>query len=129
VFIYHLEGSTRFARPAGLVLEQLALGSFTGVTSMLTLMELTVKPLQMGRPDIAEEYEILLANYPHLLIPDVNRQVVRQAAALRARHRLSPANAIQVGTAMAHSASAFVTNDRDLRRVNELQVLLLADFI
>ena len=58
VFIYHIEGTARLAEPAGVALDGLAGGPFAGVTSVLTLMEIAVKPLQVARPDVAEEYEI-----------------------------------------------------------------------
>lgn len=110
-------------------MKALADGVFAGITSVLTLMELSVKPLQIGRPDVANEYELLLTNYPHLHIRDIDREVVRHAAALRARYRLRPADALQVGTSLAFGAASFLTNDRDLRRVTDLQVVLLSEFL
>jgi predicted nucleic acid-binding protein len=129
VFIYHLDQRTRFAEPAGAALDELATGTFDGVTSVSTLMEIAVKPLQLGRPDVAEEYEILLANYPNLAIVAIERPTARRAAELRARHRLRPADALHVATSLEQRATAFLTNDPELRRVTEIEVLLLADFV
>lgn len=129
VFIYHIEGASRFAEPAGVALEELVSGAFGGVTSVLTLMEIAVKPLQVGRPDVAEEYEILLANYPNLAIAAIDRPTAHRAAELRARYRLRPADALQVAACLEQGATAFLTNDRELRRVTELQVLILEDFV
>ena len=39
-----------------------------------------------------------------------------------------PLDAIHLGTALAHGAEAFVTNDARLKRVAEIDVLVLADF-
>lgn len=128
VFIYHIEGTARLAEPAGVAMDKMAGGAFSGVTSVLTLMEIAVKPLQVGRPDVAEEYEILLANYPHLAVAAIDRPTARRAANLRARHRLRPADALQIATCLEQGATAFLTNDRELRRVTELQVLILEDF-
>jgi predicted nucleic acid-binding protein len=129
VFIYHIEGTARFAEPAGVVLDELAGGAFAGVTSVLTLMEIAVRPLQVGRPEVAEEYEVLLANYPNLAIAAIDRPTARRAAELRARHRLRPADALQLATCLERGATAFLTNDRELRRVSDLQVLILEDFV
>ena len=129
VFIYHIAGTARFAEPAGVALDELARGAFAGVTSVLTLMEVAVKPLQIGRPDVAEEYEVLLANYPNLAVVAIDRPTAHRAAELRARHRLRPADALQVAACLEQGATAFLTNDRELRRVTELQVLLLEDFV
>jgi predicted nucleic acid-binding protein len=129
IFIYHIEGTTHLAGLAGVALDGLAGGAFTGVTSVLTLMEIAVKPLQMGRPDVAEEYEVLLANYPNLVIAAIDRSTARRAAELRAEYRLSPADALQVAACLEQGATAFLSNDRELRRIADLQVWMLADFV
>jgi predicted nucleic acid-binding protein len=129
VFIYHVEGSTQFAGPAGESLEDLTRGAFEGVTSVLTLMEIAVKPLQLERPEVADEYEILLTTYPHLEVVDVDRTIARRAAELRARYRLRPADALQVATCLEGEATAFLTNDKSLRRIKEVQVLVLEDYL
>jgi predicted nucleic acid-binding protein len=129
IFIYHLEASPRYAGVAGRALSALADGTYTGITSPLTLMELMVKPLQLGRPEVADEYELLLAGFPNLMITDIDRPAARRASELRATYRLRPADAIQVGTSLRHGATAFLTNDRDLRRIKELQVIVLEDFV
>lgn len=129
VFIYHVEGANRHASCAAVVLSELARGAFRGVTSVLTLMELAVKPLQLGRPDVADEYEVLLANYPNLTIVPLDRPIARKAAELRAAYRLRPADALQVAACVQYGATAFVSNDRGLRRITEIQVLVLDEFV
>ena len=57
-----------------------------------------------------------------------DRVTARRAAKLRARHRLSLADAFQVASCLQLGATAFLTNDRRLRRVTELEVVLLDDF-
>jgi predicted nucleic acid-binding protein len=99
------------------------------VTSVLTLMEIAVTPLQLGRPDVAEEYEILLANYPNLVIAALDRPTVRRAAELRAEYRLRAADALQIAACLEQGATAFLSNDRELRRIADLQVWMLADFV
>ena len=128
VFIYHLDGATPLAGPAGEVLGELARGGFEGVTSVLTLMEIAVKPLRLDRADVADEYDVLLGRYPHLMVADIDRAVARRAAELRATYRLRPADALQAAACLQYGAMAFVTNDRDFRRVTGLRALLLADF-
>jgi predicted nucleic acid-binding protein len=48
---------------------------------------------------------------------------------LRARYHVRPADALQAATALVHGATAFVTNDRRLVRLEPvLDVILLEDF-
>ena len=78
---------------------------------------------------MAREYEVLLVHFPHLTLADVTRDVARRAAQLRAHYRLRPADALQVATALVHGATAFVTNNRRLRRLTPvLDIIILDDF-
>jgi predicted nucleic acid-binding protein len=64
-----------------------------------------------------------------LSIFGVDRETAWRAAELRAVHRLQPAAALQIATCLQHGANAFFTNDRILKRVTELRVLFLNDFL
>jgi predicted nucleic acid-binding protein len=129
IFIYHIEGTTPLAGLAGVALDAVAGGASAWELDVLTLMEIAVKPLHMGRPDVAEEYEVLLANYPNLVIAAIDRPTARRAAELRAEYRLRPADALQVAACLEQGATAFLSNDRELRRIADLQVWMLAEFV
>jgi len=129
IFIYHLENHPRYQPLTQELLAGIQAGRQTAVTSTVTVMELTVRPWQVGRPAVAREYEALLVHFPHLTLADVTRDVARRAAQLRARYRLRPADALQVATALVHGATAFVTNDRQLMRLTPvLDIIILDDF-
>jgi len=129
VFIYHLEAHPRYQPLTQELLTGVQAGLQAAVTSTVTVMELTVRPWQVGRSIVAREYEALLVHFPHLILADVTRGVARRAAQLRASYRLRPADALQVATALVRGATAFVTNDRRLSRLGPLlDVILLDDF-
>lgn len=111
VWIYHLEGHSRFGSAAGRVIEGVEEGRFRGIVSELTLLELTVRPLQLGRQDVADEYELLLSYFPNLELEPVGRDILIDAAALRARHGLRTPDAILVATGVRCAATAAITND------------------
>ncbi len=129
VFIYHIEGGTPFAPVAGEVFHTLDQRSISGVTSVLTLTELLVKPLQFGRRGLAARYETLVRATPGLAVVDVDAGIARRAATLRATYKLRTADAIQVAASLEYGATTFITNDTRLRRVRELEVIVLADHV
>ena len=129
VFIYHFEAHPRYQPLTRVLLGAVQAGRRVAVTSTVTVMELTVRPWQLERPGVAREYELLLVHFPHLVLADVTRAVARQAAQLRARYRIRPADALHVASALLHGATAFVTNDRKLARLAPvLDVIILDDF-
>ena len=130
IFIYHFEAHPRYLPLTTAVLTGVARGKQQAVTSVITLMELTVRPHQLKRPAVARHYEALLNHFPNLLLVDVDRAVARRAAALRARYRVRPADALQIATSLVHHATVFLTNDRRLARLSPLlDVILLDDYL
>jgi len=130
VFITHFEAQpTRLALTTA-VLTAVETGAVEAVTSVVTLMELTVRPWQQDEAALARQYEALLVNFPHLDMVEIDRTVARRAAQLRASHRLRPADALQAAAALGRGATALVTNDRDfLRLASLLDIIVLDDFV
>jgi predicted nucleic acid-binding protein len=129
IFIYYIEDVLPFSTVAKIVFDELERGTFAGVTSVVTLMEILVKPFELGQSNRVAGYEMLLSHYPHLTIAEITNNVARRAAQLRAMYRLRPPDALHLGTALENGATAFVTNDMGLRRVRELSIIMLSDFV
>jgi len=127
IFIYHFEAHPRYLPLTRDLLSGVETGQWNAITSTVTIMELTVHPWRLNRPDVARAYEALLIHFPHLLLADVTRDVARRAAQLRARHRIRPADALQVAAALIHGATAFVTNDRTLVRLSSVLAVIVLD--
>ena len=127
VWIYHFEAHPKLSPLAGQVIESLEAGKFRGIASELTLLELTVRPLQLGRQDVADDYEVLLGYFPNLELHPVSREVLLEAAGLRARYRLRTPDAIQIATGLHAGATLAVTNDDAWRSVPLIETVILSD--
>ncbi len=55
----------------------------------------------------------------------LDQKVAEKAAELRAKYNLTLTDAFQVGVALNQSCDAFLTNDVTLKRVTELDVIVL----
>lgn len=129
IFIYHFEGNPAYLPLTRELLSSIESGERKGVTSAITLMEIIVKPLALGQIDVARKYEALLANFPNLEIIDLDRDVIRLAARLRAEYRIRPPDALQAAACLQHGAQAFITNDDLLKRLQDkIVVLVLEDY-
>ncbi len=130
IFIYFLENNEQYGELARITINGIEKGKWEGVTSTITLMEITVRPWQLGREAAAREYEAVLVHFPNLSIVDVDRKVVRAAAQLRAKYNVPPPDALQVAASLSYGAKAFLTNDKRLAKLQELiDVIVLDDFV
>jgi len=130
IWIYHLEANSRYLPLTKEILEGIQKGNWQGVVSTLTLMELTVPAWRQDQGMVARQYEALLINFPNLRVIDVDRRVARNAAQLRARFGVRPVDALLVATCLSCGATAFITNDRSLKQLEQaLDVLILDDYI
>ena len=74
-------------------------------------------------------YGHILSEFPNLTLHDVDMRVIEKMSDLRAAYGLKTPDAIHVATALLHGAQAFVTNNAGLKRVNEIDVLVLEDYV
>jgi predicted nucleic acid-binding protein len=80
-------------------------------------------------PILVEQYQSILCNSPSIDILDLNIEIAKKAAGLRAKYGLKTPDSIQVATAVYSSADYFLTNDIRLRAVKEIEILILDELI
>lgn len=127
VFIYYLEDHPVYAPLVQPLFESLEKGSTKGITSVITLLEILVKPKRVGDREAVRDYLDFLTTYPHLTIVEVDLELVDMASDLRAKYAVRTPDALQVASALRAGATGFITNDPQLKRVTELEVLLLKE--
>lgn len=127
VFIYHYQQAAAYLPATRPVFRSIVTGATSGVTSVLTMTELTVQPIARGQQQLVNQYTAILLRLPNLTLVDITAPTAQRAARIRARHRLRTVDALQLAAALDAGATGFVTNDRALRSVDALEVLVLAD--
>ncbi len=103
-------------------------GSLTIVSSFVLVIEALVKPLQDGNTEIELQYRELFASNAVRLL-DAPYQVFEDAARIRAETGLKTPDALHAATALRANCSLFITNDTDFRRVEDLPIAVLDDFL
>ena len=86
-----------------------------------------MKPYRERDGRTASAFEQALTEGGGLLLIDMDRDQLRTAAQLRARHSLRTPDALQLAAALSAGCSAFVTNDRKIPTVSGLRVVQLPD--
>lgn len=129
LFIYALEAVEPWVEIARQLFDDIDKGVCSAVTSELSLAESLVKPFQLGRHDVAETYLRLFQTRQHLRIIPVTRDVIVEAAKLRAASRMKLPDAIHAATGVLQGCTTLLTNDDRFKDVPELQVLFLRDLL
>ena len=129
VFIYFLQHHPRYGAWCTSLFNRIEGGQNPAVTSTITLLELLVQPYRDQKEELAQKIFALTSTYPKLEWAPVTMNVADRAAELRARYRLSTPDAIQLATAIGHNAARFYGNDRGLRRVKEIECLIVDELI
>ncbi len=95
-----------------LLKELVATGRNPAVVSMVSVMELLVRPMRATPPG-HHTMLAFLRSFPNLECIPIELQVAQEAAHLRASLRFGTPDALIVGTGLAAQVRHLVTNDRD----------------
>lgn len=96
-------------------------------TSGVTLAEVLVMPIRTKRTNLYAQYTSFFFNAPFVKLFEVSNVVLLGAAALRAIYGLRTADAIQISSCIENGCEVFITNDKRLQKVTEIDVIVLAD--
>jgi predicted nucleic acid-binding protein len=129
VFIYFLEDHPRYGGWCATLFALIEQGQNPAVTSTVTLLELLVQPYRDQKEELAQKIFALTSTYPKIEWVPLTMNRADRAAELRARYRLSTPDAIQLATAINYKAVRFYGNDRGLRRVKEIECIILDDLV
>ncbi|MGB6369655.1 MAG: PIN domain-containing protein [Atribacterota bacterium] len=125
VFIYHFEENQIYSPLTFSIFESLEKGNFKGITSILTLLEILVKPKKENNSLLTERYKLLFETFPNLQVKTINENIADIASTLRASYNINTPDAIQIATSLEAKADIFITNDATLKKISEIKVLLL----
>jgi predicted nucleic acid-binding protein len=127
-FIYLWERHPHYYPLSETLFRHLKKPGVRGVTSIITLIEACVLPQRQGRLDLVQTYERALLHSRQVQTLPVDAELARRAVILRAEYSIRVPDALQIAAALEIGATAFVTNDRRLAKVQELHVLLFDDY-
>ncbi|MCA9100991.1 MAG: PIN domain-containing protein [Planctomycetales bacterium] len=123
--MFYIEVHADFGNRLAPFFDAVQAGSVRVVTSTITLLEVLVHPLRHGNEGLAHQYNDILLSSPHIKTVSLTPETAQLAAELRASSTLKTPDAIQLATARAHGAEAFLTNDRDFGDATPLTILRL----
>jgi predicted nucleic acid-binding protein len=127
--IYYIEEKQKYLPLLDKLFLANSKGRFLFKTSVITLLEVLVEPIRQKEFRLVEQYQNILCNSPTFEILDINIEISKKSAELRAGYGLRTPDALQMATAKYTSADYFITNDIRLKVVKEIEVLVLDELI
>jgi len=105
------------------------IGNKSAVLSVVVEAELLVYPLRHSGVELLDLIQALIT-HPSITIVDVDRQIARYAASVRANYNLTLMDSIVVSTAVLSECDVLVGNDKACaQRVTEIPYIYLEEAV
>jgi len=128
--IYYIEAHPQFGPLAKEAVTAFQSGTLNAFSSVITLTEVLPKPIEQGDEKLARKFAEFLKHGKNLTVIEISEGIAEAAGKLRGRYTfLKSIDAIQISAAIDAGADAFLTNDRKLKQIEEIKVLVLAEYL
>jgi predicted nucleic acid-binding protein len=128
-FIYYIEDVAPYADLLDPVFALLENHTVRVVTSTVTFAEILAKPFADKNFPLADEIKFTLKSFTSLSVVSIDEKLAETAALMRARYSIRLPDALQLAAAIQGEATLFLTNDKRVKKLDTVQVLVLADFL
>lgn len=125
--IYLVEKNPAYVNLVRAVFQRLDSGQLQAITSPVTLAECLVHPLRQGVFQLRQDFINVVVNGAGTTFVSLDQTSGEVAGGLCAQYNLRLPDALQLAAALSAGCEAFLTNDAQLKRVTELQILVLDD--
>ena len=126
-FIYLMENHPKFAGKIKKAITEAIVNGDTLVTSVVTYMEFGVKPERENRQEVIRKFDELLSKL-NIRILVVDKEAGQKAYQMRAKYQfLKGMDALQIGLSIKENCSVFLTNDKNLKKIAEINVKTMDD--
>jgi predicted nucleic acid-binding protein len=123
--IYYVEENPAYVDRMDAIIASLDGSSIQAVSSVITLTEVLTQPLKVSNTQLQQEYKDILLNSGGFHLLPITSRIAEAAADLRARYNLRTPDALHIAAAIDAGCDAFLTNDIGVKRVTEINILVL----
>jgi len=128
IYIYTLQKHARFFNKCNEIFKTLEANSTSILISTILFTEVLQHKDIQENIDVKFQLKHDLLTIPNSSISKVNLNVAEYAAEISYKYNLTLPDAIHLSTAILNQCEAFITNDKKLKRVEEISVYTLSDF-
>lgn len=127
-FIYFIEAHATFGPMMKSLFDAIGKGRINAFSSVITLVEVLPKPVQAGNDKLLRLFLSHLEHGRNMTLLDITTKIAERAGRLRGKYpALKSMDAIQIAAALEAGADALLTNDKRLRQIQELPVIVISE--
>ncbi|MGI9036289.1 MAG: type II toxin-antitoxin system VapC family toxin [Pyrinomonadaceae bacterium] len=123
--IYFVEANPNYDALVTAIFQKVEDEKIIGITSVISLCEVLVHPIRNQNFTLKQRYFDILQNSPNFVTKSINSSIAGRAAELRSKYNLRTPDALQIATALENGCDSFLCNDNGLKRISEIQILVL----
>ncbi len=128
--IYYIEAHPQFGPLAKEVVTSFQSGELVAFSSVITLVEVLSKPVEAKDENLARKFSAFLREGRNISLVEISADIAEKAGRLRGHYTsLRAMDAIQIAISIQIGADAFVTNDKKLKQIQDLQIIVLKDYV
>ena len=128
--IYFIEAHPQFGPLVKQVVHAFQTEGLTAFSSVITLTEVYPKLIKSGDEALAKKFSEFLKHGRNLRLLEISENIAERAGKLRGRYPdLKTIDALQIASTVEIRADAFLTNDQKLKKVKEIKVMVLKDYL
>jgi len=128
-FIYFIEKDPKYLNIVRPIFAEIDAGNIEALTSTITLLEVLVHPFKTNNELLVEKYREILLYAEWLTTFEIFHEVSELSSKLRAKYSIRTPDAIQIAVGIIYAADTFLTNDSDMKKVKDISVVILEDFL
>lgn len=128
--IYFIEAHPQFGPFVKEIVNSFQTGEISAYTSVITLTEVLVKPYETGNDKLANDFSSFIRYSSNLHLINLSADIAESAGRLRGKYPfLRTMDALQLAVAINIPVDSFITNDVKLKKVHEINVIVLKDYL
>lgn len=127
--IYFLDADENFGDKTKQIFEEILSGSGTMISSVITVEEYSVFPYKTGNKEKLKAFHDFVNECGVSLLP-ISEHIADRAAQIRAKYSaFKGMDSLQLAAAIESGCDLFLTNDKQLKQFDEVNVITIEDWI
>jgi predicted nucleic acid-binding protein len=128
--IYYIEAHPQFGPLTMEIVNAFQSGKVVAFSSVITLAEVLPKPIEAKNERLAKKFIEFLKYGKNLSLVEISIEIAEKAGRLRGSYpEIKAMDAIQISAAIDVGADVFITNDKKLKQIKEIKILVLKDYL